>query len=162
MRLLFDSRASPAVPRCYEPLRFLEKALAGNVLGVWTGEPSLQGLSSDPLKERMAALGLLEDGSLTLPKTANLRHFLNQQTGGFVDFMETWDVLGEVLAHSRAENSRFRGLEFERGFLEFLARFLEASFNRAHDEVDKRLTVTAPRFFRESVETLLHSSYHPH
>ena len=37
MRLLFDSTASPTVPRRYEPLRFLEKAQAGDVLSVWTG-----------------------------------------------------------------------------------------------------------------------------
>ena len=162
MRLLFDSTASPAAPRRYEPLRFLEKAQAGDVLSVWIGEPSLQGLSGDPLKDRMAVLELLKDGSLALPETAGLRNCLNQQAGDFSDFRATWEVLGEVLAHSRFGDYRFHELESERDFLEFLARFLDASFNRVHDEVDKELAVTDARLFREPVETLLYSSYHPH
>ena len=162
MRLLFDSTASPAAPRRYEPLRFLDKAQAGDVLSVWIGEPSLQGLSGDPLKDRMAVLELLKDGSLALPETAGLRNCLNQQAGDFSDFRATWEVLGEVLAHSRFGDYRFHELESERDFLEFLARFLDASFNRVHDEVDKELAVTDARLFREPVETLLYSSYHPH
>lgn len=162
IRLLFDSTASPTAPRRYEPFRFLEKAQAGDVLSVWTGEPSLQGLSGDPLKERMTALDLLRDDSLALPETAGLRSCLDKQAGDFANFTATWEVLGEVLAHSRAEDRRFRELESEHGFLEFLARFLEASFNRAHDEADKELAVMDARLFQEPVETLLHSSYHAH
>lgn len=162
MRLLFDSTASPTVTRRYEPLRFLGNSKAGDVLSVWTGEPSLQGLSGDPLKERMVTLGMLKDDSLALPKTAGLRNCLAQQAGDFSNFTETWEVLGEVLAHSRTEDSGFHDLESEHGFLKFLARFLKASFDRAHGEVDKELAVADARFFREPVETLLYSSYRPH
>ncbi|MHA6887394.1 VPA1262 family protein [Ralstonia pseudosolanacearum] len=162
MELLFDSTALPTAPRRYEPLRFLDKAQAGDVLSMWTGEPSLRGLSGDPLKERMAALGLLKDDSLALPGTAGLRNCLDQQAGDFDDFAATWEVLGEVLAHSRTEDRHPRELESERGFLEFLARFLNASFNRAHGEVDKELAVIDAQLFQESVETLLHSTRHPH
>ncbi|WP_185734286.1 VPA1262 family protein [Burkholderia stagnalis] len=162
MRLLFDSTTSPTVPRRYEPLLFLEKVHAGDVLSVWAGEPSLQGLSGYPLKERMAVLGLLKGDSLALPETASLRNFLDRQAGDFADFNATWEVLGEVLAHSRAEDHRFHELESEYGFLEFLVRFLEVSFSRAHEEMDKELTVMDARFFRETVETLLHSSYRVH
>jgi hypothetical protein len=162
MRLLFDSTASPTAPRRYEPLRFLEKAKAGDVLSVWTGQPSLKGLSGDPLKERMAALDLLKNDSLALPETAGLRNCLDQQADDFADFTATWEVLGDVLAHSSTGDSRLRELESERGFLQFLARFLEASFNRPGDQVDKELAVMDPRLFRESVETLLHSPRHPH
>lgn len=157
MRLLFDSTVSPTAPRRYEPLRFLEKAQAGDALSLWTGEPSLQGLSGNRLKERMAALGLLKDDSLVLPETAGLRH-----AGDFADFVVIWEVQGEVLAHSRTENSRFRELESEHGFLKFLTRFLEESFNRMHDEVDRELAVVDARLFLEPIETLLHSSYHPY
>jgi hypothetical protein len=162
MRLLFDSTALPTAPRSYEPLCFLEKAQAGDVLSVWAGEPSLQGLSGDPLKERMAALDLLKDDSLALPETAGLRNCLDQHAGDYANFTATWEVLGEVLAHSRTEDRCFRELELECGFLEFLARFLETSFNRSHGEVDKELAVTDARFFREPIETLLHSPYHVH
>ncbi|OIR06107.1 hypothetical protein GALL_119040 [mine drainage metagenome] len=162
MRHLFDSTTFPMAPRRYEPLRFLENSLAGDVLSVWCGEPSLQRLSGNPLKERMASLDLLKDNSLALPETSGLLNFLEQQEGHFENFKDTWEVLGEVLAHSHAGDSRFRELDSARDFLEFLAQFLEASFNRAHDEADKELAVMEARFFQEPVETLLHSSYHPH
>jgi hypothetical protein len=161
MRLLFDSTASSAPPRRYEPLRFLEKAQAGNVLCVWTGEPSLQSLCGDALKEQMRTLGLLKGDSLTLPEGVGLRSCLDQQAGDFADFTPTWEMLGEVLAHSSAGDRRFRELESERRFLEFLARFLDASFNRAHGEADSELAVMDPRLFREPFETLLHRAYRP-
>ena len=160
MRLLFVSTALPTVPRRYEPLRFLEKAKAGDVLSKWIDEPSLQGLSGDPLKEQMAALNLLKDGSLALPEEAGLRNCLDLQSGNFADFTATWEVLGEVLAHSPFGDCRFHELESERDFLEFLAWFVNASFNRAYDDGDKELAVTDYRLFRESVDALLHSSYH--
>ena len=162
MRLLFDSTASPTVPRHYEPLGFLEKAQAGDVLSAWTGELSLHGLSSKPLKEKMIVLGLLKDDSLVLPVTADLRKFLEQHVGNFEGFSATWEVLGEVLAYSRTENHYDPGLESEPDFLEFLAQFLKESFNRVHKEVDKELAVAEVRFFQEPVEALLHSPYYPH
>ncbi|MHB1511606.1 VPA1262 family protein [Acidiferrobacter sp.] len=161
MRLLFDSTASPTAPRRYEPLRFLDKTKAGDVLSVWTGEPSLQGLSGDRLKEQMAGLGLLKDDSLALPETAGLRNCLDQRAGAFADFAATWEVLGEILAHSRFGDDHSREIESEDNFLEFLARFLEASFNRAYDGVVKELAVTDARLFREPIETLLRSPYAP-
>ena len=161
IRPLFDSTASPTAPRRYEPLRFLEKPQAGDVLSVWANERSLRGLSGDRLKEQMASLGLLKDDSLALPEEAGLRNCLDSQAGNFADFTATWGVLGEVLAHSRTEGRRIREIEFERSFLEFLARFLDESFNRAHDGVDKELAVTDARLFREPIETLLHSPYEP-
>jgi hypothetical protein len=162
MRLLFDSTVSSSTPRRYEPLRFLEKAKAGDVLSILINEPLLQSLSGDPLKKQMAALELLKDGSLRLPKTADLRNCLSQQVDNFTDFTATWEVLGEVLAHSSAGDSRFRELESERNFMEFLARFLKASFNRMHDDADRQLTVIDTWFFRAPIETLIHRSFHPH
>lgn len=162
MRLLFDSSVSPTLPRRYEPLRFLEKEMAGDVLSVWIGDPSLKGLSGDPLKERMLALNLLKDDSLALPETVDLRNCLDLLAGNFSNFIAIWDVIGEVLAHSHFGDYRFCEFESKRDFLEFLARFLEASFSRAHDDVDRELAVVDARFFRKSLETLLHSSYRPH
>lgn len=161
MRLLFDSTALPAAPRRYEPLRFLEKAKAGDALSVWTGESSLQGLSGELLKQRMVALGLLEDESLALPDSAGLRNCLDEGDD-FGDFTASWEVLGEVLAHSRSEERYFREIESARGFLAFLARFLEASFNRTYDEMEKDLAVMEPWLFRAPVESLLQRSYRPH
>ena len=161
MRLLFDSTASATAPRLYEPLGFLEKAEAGDVLSKWTGEASLHGLSGEPLKAQMVTLGLLNGGTLTLPGTAGVRNCLDQQTGDFTGFTRTWEVLGELLAHSHAGDDDHRDLESERKILEFLAQFLQASFNRAHDGADKELAVMGTRFFRDPVESLLHDSFHP-
>lgn len=162
MRPLFDSTTSTAAPRRNEPLCFLEKAQAGNVISAWTEEQSLQGLSGEPLKERMATLGLLKDGSLTLPETAGLRNCLDQQAGNFADFTSTWEVLGEVLAYSHTQSHHFRELESERGFLEYLVQFLDASFNRTHNEENKAFAVIDARLLQEPIESLLHSSYSPH
>ena len=161
MRLLFDSTVLLTVPRRYEPLRFLEKAQAGDVLSVLADEGSLRGLRGDRLREQMAGLGLLKDDSLALPEEAGLRNCLDQQAGAFADFAATWEVLGEILAHSRFGDDRSREIESEHDFLEFLARFLEASFNRAHDGVDQELAVMDARLFREPIETLLRSPYAP-
>ncbi|MCR1347050.1 VPA1262 family protein [Acidithiobacillus ferrooxidans] len=161
MRLLFDSTASPMKPRRYEPLRFLEKAQTGDVLSVWTGEPSLKGLSGDQLNERMAALGLYKDGSLTLPEQPGLQNCLDSQVGNFTDFAATWEVIGEVLAHSCFGDNRFRELEFERDFLEFLARYINGSFKREHDEGGNELAVMDTRLFQEPVEALLDSPRYP-
>ncbi|MBT2792197.1 VPA1262 family protein [Paraburkholderia strydomiana] len=162
LRTLFDSTALPIAPRSYEPLRFLEKPQAGDVLSAWTGEPSLQGLSGDALKERMAALELLKDDVVALPEKTGLLNCLSQQAGNFAEFAATWEVLGEMLAHSRIEDSRSGELKSEYAFLEFLGQFLETSFNRVYDGVEQEFAVTDARLFREQIETLLHSSYHVH
>lgn len=162
MRVLFNSTALPMEQRRYEPLRFLEKALAGDVLSVWTGELSLQNLSGDPLKDRMVALNILKGDSLALTETESLRNCLMRHVGNLTGFTAIWEVLGELLAHSRTEDRHFRELKSEHGILESLAQFLNSSFNRPHDQVDKELAVADTRFFREPIETLLRSSYQPH
>jgi hypothetical protein len=162
IQLLFDSKASPTTPRHFEPLLFLDRVQAGDVLSVWTDEPSLRGLSGDPLKERMAALGLLNGNTLDLPEKPGLRNCVGQRTDSFADFTATWEVLGDVLAHSRTEDHDLCQLESERGFLQFLAQFLEASFKRAHEETGKELRVIDARLFREPVEILLRSPNHLH
>jgi len=159
--LLFDSALPPTAMRRYEPLRFLEMRQAGDVLGAWAGEPSLKGLSGDLLKEKMDALGLLKENSLALPQADGLRNCLRHDAGAFADFSANWGVIGEVLAHSHVEDSRFPELALEHEFLNFLAQFLEASFNRTHDEVEKELAVARAWFFRVPIESLLYSSYRP-
>lgn len=164
IRVIFDSMESQTAGQNYEPLDFLEDRQAGNVLSTWVSEECLQGLSGDPLKERMAESGLLTNGSLALSETAGLQNWLRQKAGDFKDSMADWQVVGDVLAHSHIEEYRLRELELEpeRCFFEFLAQFLEASLNRTHDELGKEVTVMDARLFQMSVETLLQSSYHPH
>lgn len=164
IRILFDSMESSTAVQNYESLHYLDNLQAGNVLSIWIGEETLQGLSGDPLKERMAELGLLTGELLALSETRGLHNCLRQKAGNFNDFTDNWEVIGNILAHSHVEEYRLRALEPEpeRGFLEFLAQFLEASFNRTHDEFGKEVSVIEARFFQMPVETLLRSSYHPH
>jgi len=163
IRLLFDSSASPPeTPQRYEPLRFLEMPRAGDVLSVWASESSLRGLSGDPLKERMAALGLLNGESLALPETEGLRNCLDRQAGNFSDFTADWEVLGQILAHSSSHEFRSPDLGFDRNFLEFLGRFLDASFRPAPIDLSKGLVTTEPKLLVARVETLLTSAYDPH
>lgn len=163
IRALFDSMESPTVEHHYVPLHFLENHHAGDVLSMLVSDQSLQGLSGDSLKDRMRVLGLFKDGSFALSETTGLHNCLCQKAGDFAAFMATWEVIGDVLAHSHIEEYRLRELkpEPEHCFLEFLARFLEASFNRVHDEAGKEVTVMDGRFFQMPIETLLQSSYNP-
>lgn len=158
MQLLFDSRTTPRVPRRYEPLNFLERFEVGNVLSVWFGETSLQGLSGDQLRAQMMTLGLLKDNSLILHD--GLHNFINnKQVINSTDFKVVWGVLGEVLAHSPTGDIGGRFLESERDFLKLLSQFVEESFDRLHENTDKELTVVDVWFFRKPVEALLHSPY---
>jgi hypothetical protein len=159
--LLFNSTSSPIGPQGYEPLLFLEKAQAGNVLSAWTGKQSLQNLNGDALKEQMATLSLLKNNSLALPDAAAGLHNCLNQAGDFTDFSENWDVLGEILAHSDIDAYRNLDIESEQAFIKFLEQFLETSFNRVHhNEGDKELSVLPARFLRESADNLLHNSYY--
>ncbi len=160
-KLLFDSAASKMAPQHFKPLRFIYKACAGSVLSVWANEHSLRCLSGEPLKEQMSKLGLLKNGALALPATAGLTNCLNQQQENFDDFTATWEVLGELLAHSSAGDSRFREVESEHGFLKFLEQFLHESFIREPKDVERELPVIEAQLFRKPIEVLLHSAYHP-
>lgn len=157
MRLIFDSTVSTVTPRRYEPLSFLENSEAGNVLSAWSGELSLKGLSGSQLRAHMTVLGLLKDDSLMLSN--GLMNCINQQARDIHHFTKVWEVLGEVLANSSTDDRWGQELASENNFLNYLYQFLEASFERAHDNVDKELAVIDVRFFRNSIEELLHSSY---
>jgi len=164
VQLLFDSKATIAAsPKRIEPLSFLDKGLAGDVLAGWTGEKSLRGLEGETLRERMRNLGLLKDESLVLPNGPGLKGCMDQQAGTFTNFSAKWDVLGEILANSHAGDMiRAVELSAETAFLVFLAEFLSNSFGRVHtEEVDAPLAHVGSTYFRKSVETLLATSNRP-
>jgi hypothetical protein len=158
MRLLFDSTISTAVTRHYEPLHFLEKSEAGNVLSVWVDEPKLRGLNGDSLKAQMYSLGLLKENSLVL--TDKLQNYIRKQGGNFSDFAATWEFLGEVLAHSAIGDAVGQELGTEHDFLAFLSEFVEASFERTHVKTERDLVIVDVRLFGKSFEALLRSPYH--
>lgn len=164
MRLLFESTSSSSREvRHYEPLRFLEKAQAGDALSLWIGAPSLRGLCGEPLKERMKELALLKDESLKLPGIDGLRRALGRGLGDDIaGFMANWEVLGEVLAHSPVENYHLEELRPDQGFLSCLREVLAAAFDRQHDGEEKEFTIIDSQSFRDTVETLLQQSRRPH
>lgn len=158
MQLLFDSRNTPVVLRRYEPLNFLERPEVASILSVWFGEMSLQGLSGDQLRAQMMTLGLLKDNSLILHD--GLHNFINnKQVINSKGFKVAWGVLGEVLAHSPTDDIGWKVIESKSNFLKLLSQFVEESFDRLHESTDKELAVVDVRFFRKSVEALLHSPY---
>ncbi|HAV6222981.1 TPA: hypothetical protein JI302_18435 [Acinetobacter baumannii] len=164
IRLLFDSTAlPPSTPKRYEPLLFLNKPFAGEVLSLWCSEPTLHGLKSNVLKEQMTTIGLLEGESLNLStRVTNFHNFLDQQADNFNNFGPIWEILGDILAHSHTNDYYMEELESENNFLKFLAHFLKLSFNREYTEIDKNLTVVESQFFTRTIEELLYSSYQPH
>ncbi len=164
VQLLFDSKAALATsPKRIEPLRFLDKGVAGDVLAGWTGEQSLRSLEGDALREKMRDLGLLNGESLVLKEAPGLKGCVDQQAGNFTNFGAKWDVLGEILANSHAGNTIHAvELSAETDFLTFLAEFLSGSFGRVHnDEVDAPIAHVASTYFKDAIETLLAASHQP-
>jgi hypothetical protein len=164
VQMLFDSKvALAAAPKRIEPLAFLDRHLAGDVLAGWSGEQSLRGVEGDALREKMKNLALLKDESLVLQDAPGLRGCVDQQAGNFTNFSAKWDVLGEILANSQAGDMiQAFELSAETAFLTFLAGFLSSAFGRVHDsEVDAPLTHVASSYIRMSFESLLASSDRP-
>lgn len=159
--ILFDSSSLQSSPQRCEPLRFLERESAGHVLSMWAGEASLEGLHGDQLKQSMTELGLLESESLTLPETPGLTECVKKMEEEGSSFTESWEVLGEVLAHSRHGDGHFLEFAGQCKFLVFLSSFVEKAFDRTATGAEKEASLISSRFFRQSIESLLHSSYHP-
>ncbi len=167
IELLFDSTAYSTRQRRYEPLKSLEGDLSGSSLALWTGEASLNGLSGDPLKARLAELGWLDGESLALPNAAGLRRWLQERSGDFATDSGYWNVLGELLAHSSSDDRKFREIESQADFLNFLGAFLGAAFERSEGEPEDEIAIIDPQLFHTSFKVLLRSTrrlehlYHP-
>ncbi|MCZ4432032.1 VPA1262 family protein [Agrobacterium sp. SOY23] len=159
MRLLFETKTSRPMRMNYEPLQFLEKMRAGDVLSAWTGEISLEGLNGAELKKQMTDLGLLKDEALALPDTPGLRNCVTKQAENFDEFEAWWGVIGDILAHSHIDDRVYREFQSDHGLLQLLAQVIERSFSRAHDAGDKEWTVLDSRLFQSSLDELLHSPY---
>lgn len=155
--LLFESSSAPPRRR-YEPLRFLDDPRAGDVLSLWAQEPSLTGVSGEALKSRMTRLGWLNEGALALPDTAGLRNFVAGLTSDPKGFISAWNVVGEVLAHSHADDS-LDGLSSADGLLGLVAQYLKTAFARSYSGVETELSVMEPRLLRMPLPALLDSSY---
>ncbi|WP_419729811.1 VPA1262 family protein [Lichenicola sp.] len=167
MQMLFDSESSAIIPPRYEPLAFLEKTQAGDVLSAWANEASLLNLKGESLRQQMTLLSMLKDNLLILPLASNLATFLAKKPADDTDFGSTWEILGELLANSHAGDHDSDRLDSESAFLAFLSRFLDKSFHRDHSLSQHEYRIIDSRLFADSFETFLHSSnriehmYHP-
>ena len=156
--LLYDSAAAPKTPPSYKPLAILERGNAGDVLSAWLGEGSLKGLQGGALVDHLHALGLIQDESLALDNQPGLQACLEERSGNFNEFRADWDTIGELLASSIEGDRSFKSLSLQAGFLAFLKRHLELSFERLTDSADARGQTVHPRHFQETIDALLYSS----
>ncbi|MCG2607874.1 hypothetical protein LZZ98_04890 [Acinetobacter sp. SM34] len=156
--MLFDSKNISTHTKTYEPLDFLNNELAGKILNVWLKQPVLKGLSGDNLIKKMNELGLIQNESLHDLPDEGLFLCLTEIDGELADFMETWKIIGEILARTITGDSNLEKLKFERKFLLFLSKFLSNSFQRNHLNDDSEVSVIDPIYFRKTLVELTQSS----
>lgn len=164
VQLLFDSKTNTVTqPVRIEPLDLLDRRLAGDVLAGWSGNSSLRGLNGDALRQMLMSLGLLSEGSLLLDDGPALKGCLAPASGNFTDFIDQWELLGELLANSRAGISLHEiDLSPETAFLGFLTEFVRQSFGQVQSgQVDAPLAHATSKFFQEPLNALLASSNRP-
>lgn len=160
--VLFDSKSSSVQTKLYEPLSILKNKLAGTILSVWLKQPLLKGLCSNELKQKMDELDILQNESLDSLSKEGLFNCLNEMEGELSDFMTTWNIIGDILAHTSTGDANVDELQFEPKFLAFLSDFLSCSFQRkpVHDE--KEVSVIDPSYFKKTLKELLKSSTQVH
>ncbi|TOD20256.1 hypothetical protein CGJ72_05490, partial [Vibrio parahaemolyticus] len=74
-----------------------------------------------------------------------------------------WGEIGEVLSRTVSQCNDVDYFSSNTSFLNSLASILDATFNRANDESNKReLSVISPSYFHQTLPELLHSSTAPH
>lgn len=156
--MLFDSKNISTHTKNYEPLDFLNNELAGKILNVWLKQPGLKGLSGDNLIKKINELGLIKNESLHDLPDEGLFLCLTEMDGELADFMETWKIIGEILARTITGDSNLEKLKFESEFLLFLSKFLLSSFQRNHLNDDSELSVIDPIYFRKTLVELTQSS----
>ncbi|MCT7052091.1 hypothetical protein, partial [Salmonella enterica] len=90
----------------------------------------LRDLSGDTLKEQLVALGLLKGDSHILGEAGSIRYYLDNLAVDLSGFISSWDVIGDLLAHSHNDEINIQN---EHNFIELLTQYLGLSFNRSHD-----------------------------
>ncbi|MFV8192724.1 VPA1262 family protein [Acinetobacter soli] len=160
--ILFDSKNILPNKKIYEPLRFLDDNLAGKILSIWLQQPSLEGKSGIELINEMKDLGVLKDESLHDLPEGGLYLCLTEIDGKLADFMESWKVIGEILARTITGDQDLEKLQNERKFLLFLSKFLSTSFQRDNIyEVDE-VSVINLSYFKKTFLELLQTSIWVH
>ena len=160
--VLFDSKSLTTPTKLYEPLSILKNTLAGAVLSVWLEQPSLKGLSGNELKNKMIELEVIQNESLYSLSEEGLFRCLDELGGEFSNFIEIWEVIGTILAHTMCGNSSLDRLRSETNFLLFLSDFLSCSFQRKPVYDENAVSVIDPSYFKKTLRELLKSSTQVH
>ncbi|KAB7693757.1 hypothetical protein GBN24_03865 [Plesiomonas shigelloides] len=155
--IIFDSKLPSNNNSRYEFLSVLENDSAGEVLSVWLNEPLLDGLCGEALKDKMAALDFLRGTSLHGLSGSGFIKCLHEISGKQSDFTSSWEIIGELLAHSPCGDSYIEGLQHERKFISFLEHYLSSSIERLWQGDKTECLIIDPKYLNMTLDELLHS-----
>ena len=158
--VIFDSssEALSEITKLYAPLSILEREIAGTVFSIWFEKSSLKGLSGNDLRNEMTAQGILQGESLINLTNTGLFNCLKEIEGELSNFMASWEVIADILAHTPTGDSNIDGLKSETKFLVFLTEFLSYSFRRKPSFDYQETSVIAPNYFNQTLNEFIHSS----
>ena len=153
-----SSEASSEKTKLYDPLNILDGEIAGTVLSIWFQQPSLKGLSGNDLRSEMTAQGILQRESLINLTNTGLFNCLKEIEGELSNFMTSWEVIADILAHTPTGDSNIDELKSETKFLVFLTEYLSYSFRRNPSFDHQETSVIAPNYFKQTLNEFIHSS----
>ncbi|WP_149983169.1 VPA1262 family protein [Pseudoalteromonas rhizosphaerae] len=153
-----SSEALSEKTKLYDPLSILDREIAGTVLSIWFQQPSLKGLSGDDLRSEMTAQGILQRESLISLTNTGLFNCLEEIEGELSDFMASWEVIADILAHIPTGDSSIDELKSETKFLAFLSEFLSYSLRKKPSFDHQETSVIAPNYFKQTLHEFIHSS----
>ncbi len=162
--VIFDSssEALSEITKLYDPLSILEREIAGTVLSIWFEKPSLKGLSGEDLRNEMNAQGVLQSESLISLTNTGLFKCLKEMEGELSDFMASWEVIADILAHTPTGDSSIDELKSETKFLAFLSDFLSCSLQRKPSFDQQETSVIEPSYFKQTLNEFIHNSIQVH
>ncbi|GEM_PF-771864 len=160
MRLIFESGPTPAVAAAsYDPLQILGHERAGDVIGAWTGNPSLSGLSGDQLIGRMKDAALILDGRIQLPDSAGMIRCVDALGGDYSGFSGTWEVLAWLIAHSPAGDEELPEIGQHPGLFQFLVGHLQSAVLLDPESMESEIASTDASLIPQSLGNLLRTPY---
>ncbi len=142
---------------------FFENDVIGDVLSHWLNKPDLKRLKGRDLINKLKALGLYHDNFPHAIDPNGLKSFIDGADLSKIDLSIYWGEIGEVLSRTVSQCYDVDYFSSNTSFLNSLANILDATFNRANDESNKReLSVISPSYFHQTLPELLYSATAPH
>ncbi len=166
IKILFDSNDYPVEPKLsYNRLDFLKHNLAGTVFSVWLNDFSLAFLKGDQLEAKLNELGVLQKKSFIGISESGLFNCIREMDGKLSEFRFSWELIGEILAHSNIGDQVVEELESEAEFLLFLENYLSWSFQCEivkKTDMQKNISVIDPNFLKRNISEIISSSIQVH